>query len=68
GGRIVEGYPVPPKPGVTSTNYAFTGFISAFEDVGFTEVCRRSETRPIMRYEIRRPNKRLQRSALARRR
>ncbi len=59
GGRLVEGYPVPPKPGVTSTNYAFTGFVSAFEDAGFTVVCRRSETRPIMRYEIRRPNKRL---------
>ena len=58
GARLVEGYPVPPKPGVTSTNYAFTGFVSAFEDAGFTVVCRRSETRPIMRYKIRRPNKR----------
>lgn len=53
GGRIVEGYPVPPKPGVTSTNYAYTGFVSAFEEAGFTEVRRRSETRPIMRFEIR---------------
>ena len=68
GACIVEGYPVPPKLGVTSTNYAYTGFASAFEDAGFTEVCRRSKTRPIMRYEIRRPNKRLQRTALARRR
>ena len=63
GGRIVEGYPVPPKGGVTSTNYAYTGFVSVFEDAGFTEVCRRCETRPIMRYEIPRPNKRLQRTA-----
>lgn len=52
GGRIVEGYPVPPKRHTTSTNYAFTGFIAAFLEAGFTEVCRRTETRPIMRYEI----------------
>lgn len=49
GGRIVEGYPVPVKPGVASTNYAFTGFVSAFEAAGFTECLRRSRTRPIMR-------------------
>jgi GNAT superfamily N-acetyltransferase len=50
GGRIVEGYPVPAKRGVTSTNYAFTGFVSAFEGAGFAECLRRSKTRPIMRY------------------
>ena len=55
GGCIVEGYPVPPKAGVSSTNYAFTGFVAAFEAAGFVEVCRRSETRPIVRYEIPRP-------------
>lgn len=53
GGRIVEAYPVPPKPGVRSTNYAYTGFVSTFERAGFTECMRRSKTRPIMRYEIR---------------
>jgi GNAT superfamily N-acetyltransferase len=52
GGRIVEGYPVPLKRNVTSTNYAFTGFVSAFEEAGFTECLRRSKTRPIMRSEI----------------
>jgi hypothetical protein len=50
GGRIVEGYPVPPKRDVASTNYAFTGFATAFEEAGFTECLRRSKTRPIMRY------------------
>jgi GNAT superfamily N-acetyltransferase len=53
GGRIVEGYPVPPKRNVASTNYAFTGFVSAFEQAGFTECLRRSRTRPIMRCLLR---------------
>ncbi len=53
GGRIVEGYPVVPKPGVASTSYAYTGFVSAFERAGFTECARRRATRPIMRYRIR---------------
>lgn len=49
GGRIVEGYPVPPKKGVASTNYAFSGFEAAFEAAGFSECARRSSTRPIVR-------------------
>lgn len=49
GGRIVEGYPVPPKPGVASTGYAFSGFEAAFEEAGFSECARRSSTRPIVR-------------------
>jgi GNAT superfamily N-acetyltransferase len=53
GGRIVEAYPVPPKRGVSSTNYAFTGFESMFEKAGFKEVARRSATRPVFRYSIR---------------
>jgi GNAT superfamily N-acetyltransferase len=52
GARIVEGYPVPPKAGVTSTNYAFTGFVSAFEHAGFSECVRRSPTRPIVRRHL----------------
>jgi len=58
GGDIVEAYPVPVKPGVTSTNYAFTGFVSAFEEAGFTECLRRSRTRPIMRYRTKRRSRR----------
>ncbi len=57
GGRIVEAYPVPPKPGVRSTNYAYMGFVSAFEAVGFALHVRRSETRPVMRYSVRQPHK-----------
>lgn len=49
GGRIVEAYPVPPKTGVSSTNYAFTGFVGAFERAGFAECARRTATRPIFR-------------------
>ena len=55
----MEGYPVPPKRNVASTNYAFTGFVSAFEDAGFTECLRRSKTRPIMRYYGATPSKQL---------
>jgi GNAT superfamily N-acetyltransferase len=53
GGRIVEAYPVPPKPGVTSTAYAYTGFVSMFEDAGFAECVWRGKTRPILRSRVR---------------
>lgn len=52
GARILEGYPVPPKPGVRSTSYAWTGFVSVFRDAGFVEHERRSPTRPIMRFYL----------------
>ncbi|MGH9261461.1 MAG: GNAT family N-acetyltransferase [Acidimicrobiales bacterium] len=52
GGRIVEGYPVPPKRVTASTNYAYTGFESAFEAAGFTECARRFGTRPIVRRRV----------------
>ena len=49
GGKIVEGYPIDPTK--TLTGYSgYTGVVSAFRKVGFVEVLRRSETRPIMRY------------------
>lgn len=53
GAKIVEGYPVEPKKGRTPDGFAYTGLASAFRKVGFVEVIRRSETRPIMRYIIR---------------
>jgi len=53
GGKIVEGYPVEPKKGRTPDPFAYTGLASAFRKVGFVEVIRRSETRPIMRYMTR---------------
>jgi GNAT superfamily N-acetyltransferase len=52
GAKIVEGYPVEPKKDRTPDTFAYTGLASAFRKVGFVEVIRRSETRPIMRYMI----------------
>jgi len=54
GGKIIEGYPVEPKKSRTPDPFAFTGLASAFRKTGFVEVVRRSETRPIMRYIIKR--------------
>ncbi len=51
--RILEGYPVEPKKVPMPAAFAWTGLATAFRKTGFTEVLRRSETRPIMRYEIR---------------
>ncbi len=52
GARIVEGYPIEPKKDRTPDIYAFTGITSTFKKLGFQEVARRSESRPIMRYFI----------------
>jgi GNAT superfamily N-acetyltransferase len=49
GARIIEGYPVDPKRGKAADVFAFTGLLGTFLAVGFVEVMRRSETRPIMR-------------------
>jgi len=51
GGRIVEGYPVEPKKDQPDA-FVWTGLASAFVQAGFKEVERRSETRPILRFEI----------------
>ena len=54
GGKIVEGYPTEPRPGSKIvTTFVYTGLASTFRRIGFKEVARRSETRPIMRYTIR---------------
>ena len=52
GARIVEGYPVEPKTGKAPDVFIYTGVLSAFIQAGFSEVLRRSETRPIMRYYL----------------
>ena len=52
GARIVEGYPVQPTMEKTPDPFIWTGTPSAFLRAGFTEVLRRSKTRPIMRYVI----------------
>jgi GNAT superfamily N-acetyltransferase len=54
GGRIVEGYPVEPSTEKIPDVFAFTGLASAFKKAGFTECARRSATRPVMRFEIKR--------------
>ena len=52
GVKIVEGYPYEPKTDRMPDVFAYTGLASTFRKVGFVEVLRRSETRPIMRYII----------------
>jgi len=54
GGRVLEGYPVEPKQGEIPGVFAWTGLAAAFRQAGFVECLRRSDTRPIMRYEIKR--------------
>lgn len=49
GAKVVEGYPVEPRKNPMPDVFAFTGLASAFRKVGFVEVARRSETRPVMR-------------------
>lgn len=53
GARILEGYPVEPKEETMPAAFAWTGLVTAFRKAGFKEVLRRSETRPIMRKELR---------------
>jgi GNAT superfamily N-acetyltransferase len=52
GARIVEGYPVEPRKAEMPPVFAWTGLTASFRQAGFVEVARRSEKRPIMRYEI----------------
>ncbi len=53
GAGIVEGYPAEPKQDRMPDAFAWHGLAPAFERAGFAEVARRSPTRPIMRYYIR---------------
>jgi GNAT superfamily N-acetyltransferase len=59
GGGWVEGYPVEPRTDQPiPAAFAWTGLTSAFLQAGFTECERRSDTRPIMRCQVRQPRKR----------
>lgn len=49
GAKIVEGYPVEPYTPNIPAAFAWTGLPAAFLKAGFTEVVRRSKTRPIVR-------------------
>jgi len=53
GAEVLEGYPVEPKKGQMPDVFAYTGLATAFREAGFTEVARRSPTRPIMRRKLR---------------
>ena len=51
GAKIVEGYPYEIQEGKSWPDpFVYTGLVGAFEQAGFVEVARRSESRPIMRY------------------
>lgn len=51
-GTIVEGYPKDALGKASADPFVFTGIASTFCQVGFIEVARRSETRPIIRHQI----------------
>lgn len=52
GAKLVEGYPIEPDSGTIPDAFAWTGLASAFRKAGFSEVARRSKTRPIMRRAV----------------
>lgn len=52
GAGVVEAYPVIPKQESMPDVFAFTGIHSAYIKAGFKEIARRSETRPIMRFDL----------------
>lgn len=52
GAKIIEGYPIDSKGKKESDAFVYTGLISAFTKVGFKEIIRRSEKRPVMRYYV----------------
>jgi len=52
GCRMLEAYPVAPLKGRMPSAFAWTGFLSTFQQAGFQEVARRSATRPALRFQI----------------
>jgi len=54
GGTIVEAYPTETKTKNSAPVFIYTGTFAAFKKAGFKEVARRSETRPIMRLDVKR--------------
>ncbi len=55
GATTIEGYPVEPRQDAMPDIYAWMGLASTFTRVGFKEIARRSEHRPLMRLELGRP-------------
>lgn len=58
GASIVEGYPTEPSNSKMPDPFLWHGIASSFLDAGFKEVLRRSDIRPIMRYQIEPPSSR----------
>ncbi|HUG13635.1 MAG TPA: GNAT family N-acetyltransferase [Thermomicrobiales bacterium] len=52
GATVVEAYPVEPKSSDMPPVFIWTGVASMFAQCGFSEVARRSATRPIMRISL----------------
>jgi len=52
GGIILEGYPTNAITKTVPGAFVYTGLASAFRKSGFTEIARRSKSRPIFRYQI----------------
>lgn len=52
GAEVLEGYPVDPR-GQTADAWLYTGLASTFGRAGFSEVARRSPTRPVVRRDVR---------------
>jgi len=52
GARTIEAYPFDPRQGKQPDPFVWTGLLSAYQKVGFTEIARRSPTRPIVRREV----------------
>lgn len=55
GARLVEAYPVDTSDRKFRSADLYTGTVDLFRAAGFTEVARRSEARPIMRYQVTAP-------------
>jgi GNAT superfamily N-acetyltransferase len=50
--KVLEGYPTDHKDRTIPDPFVYQGLASAFREAGFTEILRRSPSRPIMRYVI----------------
>lgn len=53
GAEAVEGYPVEARRDTMPDIYAWMGLAEMFEEAGFVEIARRSETRPVYRLRLR---------------
>jgi GNAT superfamily N-acetyltransferase len=53
GARVIEGYPVEPSMEKMPDPFLWHGVPSAYKAAGFSEVLRRSKSRPIMRIQVR---------------